>query len=165
MGHSVATGEASKKVFNDNDTSCESEVEVNMKDYYVIRHETVAKSVSGPIEIDFGYAISHQSFLKGGGGRGKKFVKKRKSNSKQFLNTPVFSQVQTGNTSGDNNSTDVEDLAAATVEDDHHDADDEKNNSRKLMTYQEFLESLKISRSDPSCFVQNSTCLDDNTVE
>ena len=164
MGHSVATGEASKKVFNDNDTSCESEVEVNMKDYYVIRHETVAKSVSGPIEIDFGYAISHQSFLKGGG-RGKKFVKKRKSNSKQILNTPVFSQVQTGNTSADNNFTDVEDLADATVEDDdHHDADDKKNNSRKLMTCQEFLESLKIFRSDP-CLVKNSTCLDDNTVD
>lgn len=38
---------------DDNDSDV-SELEVNMKDYYVIRHETAPKFVAGPFEIDFG---------------------------------------------------------------------------------------------------------------
>ena len=45
---------------NDSDVS---ELEVNMKDYYVIRHETAPKFVAGPFEIDFGNTI-HSSTLK-----------------------------------------------------------------------------------------------------
>ena len=145
---------------NDNDdTSCESEVEVNMKDYYVIRHETAAKSVSGPVEIDFGYAISHQSFLKGG--RGKKFVKKRNktSSSTRLVRTGFSSHVPKtttgkGNTlsmTADNNFTDVEELA-----------DNEEKN--KLMTYQEFLESLKISRSEQSLAKKSTSYKDGNSA-
>ena len=158
----LATGDSKldSKVSKDiDDTSCESEVEVNMKDYYVIRHETAAKSVSGPVEIDFGYAISHQSFLKGG--RGKKFVKKRNKTSSctRLVKTGFSSHVPKtttgkGNTlsmTADNNFTDVEELA-----------DNEEKN--KLMTYQEFLESLKISRSEQSLAKKSTSYKDGNSA-
>jgi len=41
-----------------------SDLEVNMKDYYVIRHETSPKCVSGPFEIDFGQTTFECSSLK-----------------------------------------------------------------------------------------------------
>ena len=156
----LATGDSkldSKVSKNIDDASCESEVEVNMKDYYVIRHETAAKSVSGPVEIDFGYAISHHSFLNGGC-RGKKFIKKRKkSSSTKLLKTSHLQTTTTttgkGNISSmttvDNNFTDVEELF-----------DDEEKKNNKLMTYQEFLKSLKISRSE-QCLVKKSTFYQD----
>lgn len=46
---------------NDSDTS---DLEVNIKDYYVIRHETAPKCVSGPFEIDFGQTTLQSSTLK-----------------------------------------------------------------------------------------------------
>ena len=45
------------------DTS-ESEVEVNIKDYYVIRHDTAPKAIAGPFAIDFGQLTRHQSSMK-----------------------------------------------------------------------------------------------------
>lgn len=41
-----------------------SDLEVNMKDYYVIRHETAPKCVYGPFEIDFGQTTLQCSSLK-----------------------------------------------------------------------------------------------------
>ena len=48
---------------DDNDSDF-SELEVNMKDYYVIRHETAPKFVAGPFEIDFGNTIQTSTLKK-----------------------------------------------------------------------------------------------------
>ena len=51
----------SKQSDNESDTS---ELEVNIKDYYVIRHETSPKYVAGPFEIDFGNITQNSSLKK-----------------------------------------------------------------------------------------------------
>ena len=54
------------------DDSEMSDLEVNIKDYYVIRHETAPKSVSGPFEIDFGQTTFQCSSLKKSNRKNKK---------------------------------------------------------------------------------------------
>ena len=73
-----------------NTESSESEVEVNMKDYYIIRHENTPKAISGPFTIDCGN-IQHYSSMK--------CYKTMKS--KKTIRIPVICQVQYDTSSTD----------------------------------------------------------------